>query len=644
MIGPLDTLTLARTKIRSKRLRLLITTIVSALVFGVLAGVTVLVDGMGASLTRFAQANLGERFLVSGGPNFNAGPQAMFDPYNPDAIKQVEDLNKTYLAERKAAATEYGITDYDPRSEIPPFIEDNSPGVPAEFRRQINPQSIAYQRYVAAVEAQDQGAPQDLAAFTALVEPLGATEVYQARDLSHLQLTYLVNGQEDLSGAAPPTQEPAPATQTALATGQFTMLPDSLVAPFMTAPADAAPTGIPVLISADEAMLTFDDQLGLPKRPSDTASQVSWFTQVRDRVRGSTFTSCYRNEAERARIEQTRSQLSEIAAGRGNADFVKPPVIYALPTTPCGMVTVVEDTRTARQRALDTNRESFEARFVPPQEPRAELVTFEVAGLMPASPAQSSGVDAVLASLVGVNYGFAAIVPETSWAALPAELKHESLLTTPAPSAAQMPMYGPPATFIASFPTIEQAKTAVRQNSCMMSWTPECETMPFALSTYGTNYLAVDDITTQARPLLIVLFAIAFGIATIIIWAMMGRVIADSRRETAVFRAIGAKRSDIMAVYLTYSLWVALRIVVVAALIAAAIAGFVQFRYADRATDIAQLAYAVFTPEPRFSFIGLRAPLLWGIFSGIIVMSLVAITPPLLRNIRRNPIKDMRDE
>ena len=38
MIGPLDAITLARTKIHSKRLRLLITTVVSALVFGVMAG------------------------------------------------------------------------------------------------------------------------------------------------------------------------------------------------------------------------------------------------------------------------------------------------------------------------------------------------------------------------------------------------------------------------------------------------------------------------------------------------------------------------------------------------------------------------------------------------------------------------------
>ena len=42
--------------------------------------------------------------------------------------------------------------------------------------------------------------------------------------------------------------------------------------------------------------------------------------------------------------------------------------------------------------------------------------------------------------------------------------------------------------------------------------------------------------------------------------------------------------------------------------------------------------------------LGFRNPVLWLILGGIVVMSLIAITPPLLRNIRRNPIKDMRDE
>ena len=69
MIGPLYAITLARTKIRSKRLRLLITTVVSALVFGVMAGGTVLFDGMASSLTAFGRQNLKGQYLVQGAQN-----------------------------------------------------------------------------------------------------------------------------------------------------------------------------------------------------------------------------------------------------------------------------------------------------------------------------------------------------------------------------------------------------------------------------------------------------------------------------------------------------------------------------------------------------------------------------------------------
>ena len=88
MIGMRDALTLAHTKIRSKRLRLIITTIVSGLVFGVMAGATILVDGMSKSLTEFARQNLDGRFLVSGTPNYY-GP-VDFNPSDATLIAEVQ--------------------------------------------------------------------------------------------------------------------------------------------------------------------------------------------------------------------------------------------------------------------------------------------------------------------------------------------------------------------------------------------------------------------------------------------------------------------------------------------------------------------------------------------------------------------------
>ena len=644
MIGPRDTITLARTKIRSKRVRLLITTIVSALVFGVMAGVTVLFTGVNHSIKDFTRQNFVGQFLIQGIPNPINHSASGADIYDPAVIAAVQELNTAYLAERKAAAKTYGITDYDPRTEAPAVVEDNSPNVPAEFRKSVNTLSVAYQRYLAGKAKENSSATPTLDTFTGLVKPRGATHIYAPRSLAHLQFHLLAGGKEDLNQPAPATQTSSSGRSSDIAGGNYTIVDEALVAKFVVG-ANLARTparGIPVLITADDALATFTT-LNLPKRPADSGDQVGWFTDLRTKVNGQTFLTCYRNDAEQTRVSQARQQANEMAANKNNRDYVKPSLILALPTTPCGMVTVASDTRTAAERRAEENRQAFENQFTPAQAPLAEAVTFQVVGLLPSPSPNSTGVDAILTSMVGVDYGLGAIIPADSLKALPAELRHDALLST-APTAS--PGGVPPEMdrrYLAAFDNVEAARRVVDTYSCY-TWRPECESAPFQIMTYGSNYLAVDDIMTHARPVLLVLFGIAFGIATIIIWAMMGRVIADSRRETAVFRAIGAKRSDIVAVYLTYSLWVAVRIVVIAAVIAGGIAVLIEVLYAARATHVAQLAFAVFTPQPRFSFVGLTSPVLAVIFGGIVVMSLVAIAPPLLRNIRRNPIKDMRDE
>ena len=88
----------------------------------------------------------------------------------------------------------------------------------------------------------------------------------------------------------------------------------------------------------------------------------------------------------------------------------------------------------------------------------------------------------------------------------------------------------------------------------------------------------------------------------------------------------------------------ALRIAVFAALLGAAIALVVELLYSGRATNAAQLAYGVFDGDATFHFVTAPSLLWWSILGGILAMALVAITPPLLRNVRRNPIRDMRDE
>lgn len=665
MIGVRDSVTLARTKVRSKRIRLLVTTIVSGLLFGLIAGGVLLFDGTAASVDRFAAENLGGRYLVQGTPILPT-QEIYSDPTDPRIRAEVMALHAAYLAERTAAAKKYGITDYDPKSEVHPVVDDlyGDPSIPVEQRKSANPESVAWKRReAAAFEKARATSNATVEKFTANSRAAGATDTYEPRTLQHLGLTYLKDGREDLTGAGQGDQgqqgDPGFEGQegeSSIASSNFTIMDDDLVTAFVAEPnaARSTPKGIPVLVPIDDVVATLGKSLSLPKRPKDSSGQVAWYRNVQSKANGLTFTSCYRNATERDRVEQAKLIAAEIAAGARAPGYVKPELVLDLPTTPCGQVTVASDTRSDPEKTRDANQKAFEAQFDAKEEPQAELVTFQIVGVLPTQQSGGGGLESLVSSIVGTTYGYGSIIPLGLLEELPEALRHTQLLEQePAMSPESVMRFGPmgiEAAFISSFPTVEDAKAFISSYSCGDGggfldggYFTECG-KAFSVSTYGTSYLVVDDIGRQSRPFLIGILAALFGVATIIIWAMMGRVIADSRRETAVFRAIGAKRSDIISVYLLYSLWVAVRIAVFAALLAGLIVLVIETLYSRRATDAAQLAYGVFDGDATFHFFGPPSLLFWAILGGILAMALVAITPPLLRNIRRNPIRDMRDE
>lgn len=662
MIGLRDSLTLARTKVRSKRIRLLITTIVSGLLFGLIAGGVLLVDGTRASIDRFADQNFGGRYLVQANPAFST-MNIYPDPMDPEVRDEVTALHTAYIAERKAAAKKYGITDYDEKDEQQPVIamDMGDPSIPASQRLGANPESVAWKRREAAEIAKlTQGSKNTYSDFQSVVRAAGATQTYEPRSLQNLGLTYLKDGVEDLSRATAGNDQENPQQDSSITGSNFTLLDDDLVKTFIAEPnaARSTPKGVPVLVPVDDIANTLGTSLGLTKRPKDGSAQLDWYRDVRSKANGVTFTSCYRNQAELTRIDDARRITAEIAAGKSKAGYVPPELVLALPTSPCGAVTVVSDKRTDKEKTQEANQKAFDALANPAAAPeesaRAELVTFQIVGVLPTGQAGSNGLESMIASIVGTNYGYGAIIPRELLSQLPADLQHSALFSKESIQSIDSLMgygpMGPQAAYLASFPTVDGARAYLKTTECDFGgglfdggFYGECG-KPFTASTYGTSYLVVDEFSTAVRPYLIGLLAALFGVATIIIWAMMGRVIADSRRETAVFRAIGAKRTDIIKVYLLYSVWVAVRIAVFAAVLAGLIALAVELIYTQRATNAAKLAYGTFDGEATFHFIGVPSLLWWSILGGILVMALIAITPPLLRNIRRNPIKDMRDE
>ena len=119
---------------------------------------------------------------------------------------------------------------------------------------------------------------------------------------------------------------------------------------------------------------------------------------------------------------------------------------------------------------------------------------------------------------------------------------------------------------------------------------------------------------------------------------------AENRKETAVYRAMGAKRRDIAHIYVVYIMLIALRVVLVSAIVGIVIALAVDYSYGRVLTDTAAAAFGIVDRAPAVRLFNVDSPLLFVVVAAIVAISLVASMQPLVRNTMRNPIRDIRDE
>lgn len=132
--------------------------------------------------------------------------------------------------------------------------------------------------------------------------------------------------------------------------------------------------------------------------------------------------------------------------------------------------------------------------------------------------------------------------------------------------------------------------------------------------------------------------------AMIILAGVIGRAIADGRKESAVFRAIGARRSDLLGIYSVYTAMLALRVIIFALTLGVLGAWLLDLWQWQASTVGAQLAYGAIDRSAEFHFFDIRSPYIGLIIGAILLASLLAMIPPILRAMRRDPIQDMRDD
>lgn len=634
MIRLSDAFVLAYTKLRVHRIRTGVAVGVSGLLFGLIAAVIIVAQGVFSSVDNFSEVGLNNRTILN---ITRAGGAMSFNEYDmrddPEFVAEVDAAHKEMIAQKTAAAKKYGIT-YTASLEDPsPIIVD-----PQTKLRVIKDSALGdsvVQKLANAKRAADY-TPFDINGYVKKYDSAKVIQTYQPIQPSSGLLSYMKDGKEQFKQNANQsyTQETQPPS--------LMVLDGSLSKPFVTdATFDASKGEIPVIIPYSAA----EKLLDLKKQNADTPQQerLDRIQQVRDRIGEVTAKYCYRNNASQALLARAIAQADEIKQGASDKTYVKPALIYTVPSeSDCGAIGISADTRSAAQKKQDAQQVLYEKEIgTYVGEPEQHLITVRGVGI--SSELGTSGqasvaemTQALFSSWLG--YGTWTI-PGDLLAKVPVESRPDSIFNAKVEAGSSQYFYGYES-YLVEFTNKEQARDLMKVGGMFGGGSSgDVYTSPF-----GSGILLVDELKTMFSAVLLWVLAVVGGVAIIILASLIGRTVSEGRRESSIFRAIGASRLDIGSIYGTYVVLLALRVILFSAVLAIVLGLTVEILFWKEATLGAQLAYASSDVTKEFHLFSLASPYLLWIAGVILAASVLASIIPILLGARRNPIKDMRND
>lgn len=644
MIRLRDAVVLAHTKLQTHRVRTAITITIAGILFSVILAGVIIAQGFFTSIATFSKEGLNERSILAVGRMSN--PFNMYQNLeNQDFIKEVEAQHAHIVAQKTAAAKKYSVT-YSAATEDPsPISIDEETG-----RKYIDSRDASSAAVMAAAKERIEKSykPFDLEGYLA---PYASARVLENN--SRVQapygdtFEYMQDGIEEALRGEDEQVNPAEAIHTSLA-----IVDQSVVEPFINTSVSFDPSKgeIPVIIPFSHA----EKLLGLKKLSGDADTQTRYdrLNEVRNRIGEVTASFCYRNAASQYLLGEALQQQRDFEKNGKKKEYVAPRVQYKpVSKTDCAAVEVEKDTRTAFEKELTDKYTAYQKEIgTYVGDPAQYKVTVRAVGVskdMPMGDGNPSAIDvsSLVQSLLGSWLGYDQwIIPPALLKEVPEEYRPSMLFnldekqnTTPfSGSGIAIEEY------LVEFDDPAEARAAMKQseNSDAESFgRGEISAYPF-----GSSALLMDEAKAWFAKIVLWSLLIVGGIAAIILGSVIGRTVAEGRRESAVFRAIGARRSDIGAIYATYTILLSARIALFALLLGVTIALVVELMFTGEATLGARFAYASIDTPSEFHFFGLATWYIPMILGAIIVVGLVSAILPIIRSTRRNPIKDMRDD
>jgi ABC-type antimicrobial peptide transport system permease subunit len=175
--------------------------------------------------------------------------------------------------------------------------------------------------------------------------------------------------------------------------------------------------------------------------------------------------------------------------------------------------------------------------------------------------------------------------------------------------------------------------------------TKECaKNNKFFIYPYGNPLAAIYDASAGFDDFKRWVLLVIGTLTAIIMMGTVGKVIADGRKETSVFRAVGAKRMDIDQIYLLYAALLAALSFAIAAVLGLIVALIFEVNFSPAVSVASVLAFNSPNADKVFHLIGFHGLDMLSIFAFAVIAGIASAILPLVTNTRRNPIKDMREE
>lgn len=637
MMNLFDIYKLAQTKLKSHKVRTAITVIIAGLLFGILVALIIVMQGIFSSVDNYSNVGLNNRTLIA----VNYSPQnSSFDEYrhldDPQFIKEAETIYSLEVTRLQSIAKKYNV-EYDVATANPsPFGID-----PITKQKIITMSGVVSESVQKAAEVRRESSRKQFS-INDYISPYRSATL--RGNLNAIQpqngfLTFMKQGKENQMVSSNQMEDGLIGSGTG---ATLNLLDASVSRPFIVDKTfDTSKGELPVIIpfSATEKLLDLPS-LGKDATQAERKDRLAY---VRAHVRDITSSFCYRNEASRLLLGEAVAQQDELKKSAANSGRIQSKVLYNTPNdSDCSAITIKSDMRTAEDKLSDADKVLFEKEAgLWPGEPSQHKINVRGIGIAGDTDSASStlSIDNFVSSLLtsSLNYNSWSI-PRDLFDRLPASSKPTEVFDGIGKSSSGNTSLAYES-YLVEFNDKTDARKLLERTGAFTGAHGDVTSYQF-----GSNTLFVDETRAWIKNLLSIILLIVGGIAVVILWSIIARTISDSRRESAIFRAIGAQRIDIASVYGCYALLLSLLVVIFAFVFGITVASVIHLLFSEKATLSAQLAYAATDESLRFSLFDLSSGYIWIVVIVIFGAGLIASILPIVNASRRNPIDDMRDE